>query len=338
MSLVSVVVPVYNAEKTLEKCLDSIVAQTYNKYEIILVDDGSLDQSVSICEDYCKRYANFKLIKQENSGPASARNRGIENATGKYVYFIDSDDYVEPNLLETMVEVADENKADMVICNYFIEKFNGSVIEHKYFCEEGLYTENEALKLGRKLINDVSENRIPPYSWIRMINRKVLIETGIQYEDGMIRSEDYHFFVRLQFAVNRICVISKPLYHYVELKSSITHRYIPNYWKSVQSIYKSLKRYLPVDDDITNRLNIMLLQRTKVALNNSSMAFDKLHFKREIFEILHDEMVSAVIESYTFKTGVQISGAFYILMRCKIYWAIYGYYALKRRKISELKN
>lgn len=332
MPLVSIVIPIYNAENTLRKCLNSIIFQTYKEIEVILVDDGSSDDSVKICEGYCLKHNNIQLIKQKNQGPASARNKGIENAKGKYVYFVDADDYIEEKLVEIMVAKAEENNADMVICNYYIEKRNGVSIKHEYYCEEGLYVEQNAIEFGRKLINDVSQNRIPPYSWIRLIKRECLLQSGIRYENGMIRSEDYHFFVRLHFTMNRIYIISEPLYHYVELNTSITHRYIPLYWESVKLIYNSLKECLPKENDINKSLNIMLIQRTMVALNNSCRAKNNEDFKKEVYEIANDWDVKNIINSCTIKQGMDLFGGFYILMRFRMIWFIYMRYKLKRRR------
>lgn len=332
MPLVSIVVPVYNAEKTLRKCLNSIISQTYKEIEVILVDDGSSDNSVIICEAYCLKNENIKLIKQKNQGPASARNKGIDNAKGKYVYFVDADDYVEEKLVEIMVGKAEENNADMVICNYFIEKNNGTSIRHEYYCKDGLYIDMDAIDLGKKIINDVSPKRIPPYSWVRLIRRECLIQSGIRYEYGMIRSEDYHFFVRLHFTMRRIYIVSKPLYHYVEWNTSITHRYIPLYWDSVKLIYNSLKEFLPKEHDINKRLDIMLLQRTMVALNNSSRAQKDEDFKKDVYEILNDADVKNIINSWNIKQGIDLFGGFYILMKFRMGWIVYMRYKLKRSR------
>ena len=116
MAKVSIIVPVYNAEKTLVRCLESIVGQTYLDREIILVNDGSTDNSQAICEEFGRKWQEICLITQKNAGPASARNTGIDNATGKYIAFIDADDYAETTMIEAMVHAAEANRAEMVIC------------------------------------------------------------------------------------------------------------------------------------------------------------------------------------------------------------------------------
>ena len=128
---ISVVVPVFNSEKYLEKCIDSIINQTYKNIEIILINDGSSDKSEEICNSYLKTYKNIKLINQSNSGVSVARNNGLKSSTGDYVLFVDSDDWLEKDMLEIMVKEIDNFDIDIVRCEYFVE--NNPVLEDKYF-------------------------------------------------------------------------------------------------------------------------------------------------------------------------------------------------------------
>ena len=117
--LVSIVVPIYNAERTLGACLNSILAQTASDYEVVLIDDGSRDRSAAICEKYqAEHKEKIRYIRQENSGPATARNKGIDNSEGKYVSFVDADDTIAPNMIQLMTDAAEQHQVDMVICAY----------------------------------------------------------------------------------------------------------------------------------------------------------------------------------------------------------------------------
>lgn len=338
MSLVSIIVPVYNAEKTIRKCLDSLVVQTYKNIEIILVNDGSSDRSEAICKEYCDQYGNVKLLSQDNFGPATARNNGIDHAEGKYVYFVDADDYVEPNIIEKMVTVAESYSVEMVICNYYIEKPGSECIAHQYAEKSGLYVGKECDDLNRKLINDTSAKRIPPYSHIRMILKSSLENPHIRYEDGMIRSEDFHFFVRLQFKLSRIFVITEPLYHYVEIQTSITHRYVPQYWESVKKIYGDLCNLLSKDSDIKNRLDIMLIQRALIALNNASRVEENKKFSCEVEEIIKDTEVKKAISRISWSDGIKEFKYFYIIMKLKLYFFVRCRYRVKYYKERKIKK
>lgn len=115
---ISIIVPIYNVEKYLQKCVDSILCQTYKNLEIILVNDGSPDNCPAICDEYAKKDKRIKVIHKQNGGVSSARNAGLDVATGKYVQFVDSDDWVEPEYSKTMINLIEENNCDLGICGY----------------------------------------------------------------------------------------------------------------------------------------------------------------------------------------------------------------------------
>ena len=114
----SVIVPVYNAEKTLRRCLDSILRQTFSDYEVILVDDGSKDSSLDICKSYCAKDKRFSVLHQENSGVSKARNRGLDSAKGNYICFVDSDDTITSDYLEQVNNAATAQKTDAIFIGY----------------------------------------------------------------------------------------------------------------------------------------------------------------------------------------------------------------------------
>ena len=122
---VSIIVPVYNSEKTILRCLDSILNQTYKNIEIIIVDDGSTDNSYNLIKSRLNNDHRIKLIKKENTGVSDSRNNGLEITTGEYVTFIDSDDWIELNLIEKMVEVLEKENVDIVCCNYYLNYEDG---------------------------------------------------------------------------------------------------------------------------------------------------------------------------------------------------------------------
>ena len=332
MSKVSIIIPVYNAEKTLCRCLDSLVVQTYEDVEIILVNDGSVDSSRNICETYRDKYSQIILINQENAGPATARNVGIDSASGKYISFVDADDYVECGMIEEMVNAAETNHAEMVICGYD-QEHSGVIVKHEYNYDAGLYVGEGARKIAIDLISDVSAKRIPPYSPVRMILKDVLENPQIRYAKGMIRSEDYYFFVQLHFRIKRLYLLGdKPLYHYIEVSNSVTHRYVPKYWSSVKKIYHGLLEKLPEDEGIKRRLGVMLVQRSLIALNNVSRKKSKDMFRKELYEIILDEDLNYVI----FKMNtISYLKSYIWLMSNHVYLIIYWRYLLKfyRNKI-----
>ena len=332
MPKVTIIVPVYNAEKTLARCLESLLHQTYKSIEILMINDGSTDESEAICRNYETDYPCFHLITQKNSGPATARNNGIDHANGEYISFVDADDYVEPEYISAMIGVAEGSHADMVICAYYEE--NGeSRKTHTFKYKEGLHEGDAAKEIAVSLISDVSEHRIPPYSWVRMVRKEVFNTPRIRYTDGMIRSEDYFLYTELHFRLRKVYLLSEtPLYHYIENQQSVTHTYVKKYWESVAEIYEGLKERLPKEDIIRKNLDIMLIRRAMIALNNASRAEKEQTFQEEAAEIVKDRNLNGAIQNFTFREGLNHFGPYYVLMRLRLYKMVCSRYAAKRKK------
>lgn len=294
-SMVSIVIPVYNAEKNISGCLDSVLLQTYNNIEIILIDDGSTDKSAEICADYQKKYSKIRCIYQKNSGPASARNKGIDESKGKYVAFIDSDDTISPDMISTMVDAAESNLAEMVICSYnLIENNKESVCNYKL--PEGLYSGEKSRQVLYSLM-DEDQQSVPPYSWVRLTLRSVFETNNLRFKDGLIRSEDYHFWTKVHTRIKSVYLLSKtPLYNYICNDESITHSYVKKYWDGVLFIYNDLKKHIPDTDVCRQKLDVMLIKRALISLNNSAMCTSKKQARKEIWKIVNNHQLNSVVK------------------------------------------
>ena len=130
MDLVSVIIPIYGVEQYLDRCVRSVVNQSYAHLEIILVDDGSTDRCPAMCDAWANKDSRIQVIHKPNGGLSSARNAGLDMATGEFIAFVDSDDYVEPDYIATMIDAAQKNHADLVMCSVFHEDADGNAIEH----------------------------------------------------------------------------------------------------------------------------------------------------------------------------------------------------------------
>lgn len=205
MPKVSIIVPVYNVEKYIEKCLNSLLDQTIEDIEIIIVNDGSTDNSKKIIEKYLN---NKKIVylEKENGGLSSARNYGIPYAKGEYIGFVDSDDYVEKTMFEKMYSKAIQEKSDMVECDFLWEYPN------KVRVDTGKIYENQkrAIVDGRVV------------AWNKIIKREVLGSTKIKFPEGL-RYEDVEFFYKLIPYLNKISFVKEPLVHYVQRYNSIAN-------------------------------------------------------------------------------------------------------------------
>lgn len=212
--LISIIVPVYNAGSSLDKCVNSILNQTYNELELILVNDGSTDNSKKICEEYVKKDKRVKLINKENGGPGSAKNAGIENAKGKYIGFVDSDDYIENDMYEILYNLCVENNADISMIA-FNKVINGKIIKLKNFAGETIiYDKLQAMK---KLLLD---NEIKNYSWNKLFKKELF--NDIEFSEK-IYYEDIDATIKLFEKSERIAYKKVCKYNYVQRSDSIVN-------------------------------------------------------------------------------------------------------------------
>ncbi len=220
---ISVIIPIYNVEKYLRRCLDSVLRQKNVCMEIILVDDGSTDSSGIICEEYAGNHSNIKCIHIKNSGPSTAKNVGYDAATGDYVAFIDSDDEVKPNMFCTMLESGYKNDADIVCCNYIQidEKGNISHTEHTGY--EYILTQDEALKA--LLVKD----KIYSQCWTKIYKRATMHFHKIRNTEGLKTEEDFIYNIQAFACSNKVCVVDKPLYIYTHRSQSLSKDYYRNH-------------------------------------------------------------------------------------------------------------
>lgn len=293
---VSVVVPVYNAEKSLGECLDSILSQDYQNIEIVLIDDGSTDSSAELCASYQKKYGSkIKYFYQSNSGPAAARNQGIEKSSGKYIAFVDADDTVSPVMISTMVSKAEEHHTDMVVCAYWLVE-DGQTSECFYDLPEGLYQENQTKKVLFSVLEE-GDHSIPPYSWVRLTRKSVFSDHNLQFQNGLIRSEDFHFWTKVHAQIERVYLLSStPLYYYVQNRQSITHRYVKGYWDGVQFIYDDLKKTLSDTQVIRDQLSMMLVRRSLISLNNAARCTSLRRAWSDIWAIVTNKRLNREIK------------------------------------------
>ena len=200
----SIIVPVYNTEQYLEKCLDSLVKQTLKEIEIILINDGSPDNSEVIIKKYLKMYNNIKYIKKDNGGLSSARNEGLKHVQGEYIGFVDSDDYVKVDMFEKMYNKIIKDKSDIVICDMVYE-LNGKDISDTNFKDFGILNKNEAILMY--LDNNYFRAHV-----INKIFKKELF-TGLTFLEGEVY-EDVDIFYKLLHKSSKISFIDEKLYFY----------------------------------------------------------------------------------------------------------------------------
>lgn len=214
--IISVVIPIYNVEKYLKDCVDSIINQTYKELEIILVDDGSPDNCGEICDEYAKLDKRIKVIHKKNGGLSDARNKGMSIATGKYIVFIDSDDIASLDMITRMYEKIKNDNSDICVCNVY------RITENKKSLQSSV-EEDELVDLGKYGVNDyivnymLNNDKHRYCAWNRMYRRDLIAANNLIFEPNKeIHSEDLLFNLYCLMYAKKISFVGKPLYeHYI---------------------------------------------------------------------------------------------------------------------------
>lgn len=230
---ISVIVPIFNTEKYIKNCIDSIISQTYNNLEIILIDDGSKDRSGEICDEYQKKDKRIQVVHKENGGQSSARNRGLDIATGDYIAFVDSDDTVENEMYEKLLSFMKRKNLDIAVCNYYtVQNGNKSIakrVKHNY-----VFNTKQAMKILPK--NDILD--FSPCN--RLFHRSVF--EGLRFEEGVIY-EDQRLSYRYFSRARRVGCFTEPLYNYYQRENSTIRGSINlNVLQSIEA-YEDMEKY-----------------------------------------------------------------------------------------------
>lgn len=240
--LISIIVPIYNMEKYLRKCIDSILCQTYKNIELILVDDGSTDSSPQICDEYAELDDRVKVIHKHNTGQADSRNKGINIAKGEYIGFVDSDDWIDADMYEVLYNTIVDTGADISICGIFYEYANQ--IEVTYNCG-GLYNYDREEAI-RAIYMDTN---IKSYSWDKLFKREVITNN---YPDTRY-FEDLTILIKWIANANKTSIVGKAKYHYRQREGSIcttqSNKNFFGFWLGLFNIFLFVREQGVFSDD-----------------------------------------------------------------------------------------
>lgn len=218
---VSVIVPVYNVQDYLAKCVDSVLSQTYEDFELILVNDGSKDSSPEICDGYLQKDARIKVIHKENGGLSSARNAGLDVAKGKYIYFLDSDDYIEPDLLETTISIMEREQCDMVSFGEVKEDVHGNHIENILYKPANIKIATEEERMDFQLKHQLN-CRMGWEAWNRIFRGDIIREHGLRFvSERKVFAEDLLFSFTYWLYAKSCVTLPTYYHHYVQRGDSL---------------------------------------------------------------------------------------------------------------------
>ena len=304
--LISIIIPVYKVEKYLEKCIESVLKQTYTNLQVILVDDGSPDNCGKICDEYAKKDSRIEVIHKVNGGLSDARNVGIAKAKGKYIGFVDSDDYIKEDMYEILINLIKEYDADVSICNLY------DVIEGKEYIrnkENGIKEYNRIDILKEVLL----DKNIQSYAWNKLYKKELFNE--IKYPIGK-KYEDIGTTFYIFEKCNKVVVTSEPEYYYLKradsLVNNVTESTVLDYTEII------IQRYLYTQKNIEElrKYNNYYLAKTLITAHNDiellgsisekmqekykelyNLAFDILkNNKKDIDELFNEEQKKVIKE------------------------------------------
>jgi glycosyltransferase involved in cell wall biosynthesis len=213
--LVSIIVPIYNTSQYLSRCIDSLINQTLENIEIILIDDGSTDNSFEICKKYEKDFKNIRIYSQKNSGQGVARNYGIGMAKGQYVCFVDSDDYVDCNMYKSLYNMANAYNCDICIVGH--EKIYNNINAH--MCDVNA---SYGIKVDSEdILKDFLLQKISSFPWDKLFRREFLLTNNIKFPEGYY-FEDINFVIKTLYNSKKIAITNEPYYKYLQRSNSTT--------------------------------------------------------------------------------------------------------------------
>lgn len=269
---ISVIIPVYNREKSLKKCLDSVMGQTYKNLEIILVDDGSKDSSGVICDEYAAGDSRIKVIHQQNAGVAAARNAGLAMATGDYIGWVDSDDWIEPDMYECMLDNAQKYEADIVVCSRLEQYENRSIF--KGWQQTKILDTEQAL--GLLLQDDIIKN----YLWDKLWRRELF--DNIHFPDVPI-FEDMAVTYKLFIQADRVVCLPEHGYNYLFHTGNLT---ADSSWLSCITFYfVAKKRYDELQKKFPQFADLLACECVSAAAGIWAIYYSVPYNERQIFNL-----------------------------------------------------
>ncbi len=240
---VSVIIPIYNAHDYLRVALDSIVSQDFSEMEIICVDDGSTDRSLDIIKEYKERDARVRIITENNAGPATARNKGLARARGKYVIFLDADDFYEPDLVSALYTLSEHAELDVAVADFDLYNTKHQRFEHNVESDHfDLLTEGRVV--SKNVYPDYILQCATGYVWNKMFRRDFLYENKLSFNTSLKVFEDVHFVMAAIATASAIAKVGKILVHHRIYSGQTRPKMFKKHYTDVPVVYEEIKKFL----------------------------------------------------------------------------------------------
>lgn len=297
---VSVIVPVYKTEQFLDKCINCLINSTLKEIEIILVDDGSPDNSPKICDYYATKDSRIKVIHQQNGGLSNARNVGINAAQGEYICFIDSDDFVSPDMFDKMYNLSETHNLDIASCGYSKVDLNGNIISLNPHPYSDLILSKPEIN---KMLESAHKTQVIWYVWRNMYKKRIILENNIFFNEELKFAEDSIFNLYSFAYAKRIGVLEDLLYFYRDAPNSLTSRKGKTYLEeNLIRQYCEKKEYykmFQIENLIKSDLKPYIVEhQLPMLLSNAMFLDDKISKFERIRGILKLEMIRDSLKDY----------------------------------------
>ncbi len=323
--LLSVIIPAYNCEKSIERCVASVSNQTYTNLEIIVINDGSKDNTHSICEELAAKDSRIVYVNQENSGVSHTRNKGISLAKGDYITFVDSDDYIESDMYEKMLDSIIKHSTDICVCGYNTVT-ESTVSKHSLPFEADTYDKSKIINdYIPLLIGSNGQRSLIGSCWVCIYNAQLI--KNIAFRDYIKLQEDTIFNIEAFLQADSISFVKEELYNYCYYIESVTNKFIPNAFEQIELLEKIFAEYIGLlaksGVDCSVNFNNTIIKWSLYLVNNYFSTSSPLTRKEK------SEFFQKLMEKDNFKKSFRLSNlrsikhkVLFILLRLRMYGLI----------------
>ena len=325
MKKLSIIVPIYNAEKTLNKCIDSIITQEYRDLEIILVDDGSRDNSLEICNEYAQRDGRITVHHKENAGLVAARKTGVELASGEYIGFVDSDDFIDTDMYSKLMEQAQEHESDIVVGGLVLD-YSDHTVKKCNAIPAGYYGESDMRSeiVPRMLTySGFLEFGIIPGVVVKVFKKEILEKALPKVPDNINIGEDVSITAHAFGAASSVSIIPSASYHYVQYEGSMIHKFNPKRFDYIRNLYNCLVTAESEDYKKQIPLYMSWMIFGVIAECVKKSGYTKKEIKKYLLNVLNDDITKESLKNADTSRISNKDKIKIFLMRYKLVGALY---------------
>ena len=291
MSTISIIIPVYNAERYLRQCIESVIAQTFEDWEMILVNDGSNDGSLAICQEYAEKDDRIRVIDKPNGGPSTARNRGLEETKGEFVYFMDADDWIEKNFLEVFFNGNDNNKSPRATehCDIIFQGFVRELVDGRVEKSFAMDADTSMMR-KEEIICRLYKEHVYGWSWCKLFRREIIEKYHIRFDETLRLWEDELFTSQFMKYAEKIRTVNSHPYHYICHEESVMQTNNKRYEKVFLSARMN-EALMPIaNEELKNYINETYNQELKYSL--------LMALKNEVYYQCDSSIKDAMLDLY----------------------------------------